>query len=377
MTEADFREVLGNLDHLFRVTKIGSTGKTWVAAGQLREGKTADEIRHRLMDLDIEADVRHKDSSLWLQISEKTVRKGRTDSVVVIPTINIVLLLLTVATTLLAGSILQGGNPLSSLSDVWRGIPYSLTLLLILGSHEFGHYYYARKNNVDATLPYFIPAPPFILLIGTFGAFIRIKSPIYSRKALLEIGAAGPIAGFVVSFLAILIGYSIIPDQQSVLEHVAWVHNAAGMDVDGTTAIQLLMGTSLLFEALGSMYDVAIPMDEIYHFPLIFAGWIGFLVTMLNLLPIGQLDGGHIAYAILGEKHNRLAKWIFLLLIPLGFVSRHWWVWAILVLILMRSWKHPPIFDMGSAITRRGKLVGLICLMILIFCFIPVPVRIL
>ncbi|MEE9167628.1 MAG: site-2 protease family protein [Candidatus Neomarinimicrobiota bacterium] len=376
MTETDFRELLKNFDHLFRVTKIGSTGKTWVAAGKLLEGRTENEVRHHLNDLDVEADVRHEDGIVWVQVSERPIQKRDSDSVVVIPTINIILLLLTVVTTLLAGSILQGGNPLAHLSDLVKGIPYSIVLLLILGSHEFGHYYYARKNRVDATLPYFIPAPPFILLIGTFGAFIRIKSPIRSRKALLEIGAAGPIAGFVVSFAAILIGYSLIPDQQAVLAHVASAHNVAGIEANESTVVQLSMGTSVLFKALGAIYRVEVPMDEIYHFPFIFAGWIGFLVTMLNLLPIGQLDGGHIAYALLGEKHNRWAKWVFLLLIPLGFISAHWWVWAVLVLVLMRSWKHPPIFDMGSPVTRRENLIGLICLMILISCFIPIPVTI-
>lgn len=377
MTEREFREILRNLDNLLRVRKIGSVGRSWFALGELLEDKSVDDVNFQLASLDVDAEVRHENNTVWLKITEKVQRKYRSVPVLTIPTTNIVLLFFTIVTTLFAGSILGGGNPLSNLSDIWKGIPYSITLLMILSSHEFGHYYFARKHNIEATLPYFIPAPPFILLIGTFGAFIRLKSPIYSQRALLEIGAAGPIAGFIVSCAAIFIGYSLIPNQQVVFNHIEWVHDLMGLDSEGSTVIQFSMGTSVLFTILGSFFNIVIPMDEIYHFPLIFAGWIGFLVTMLNLLPMGQLDGGHIAYAIFGEKHNRMAKWIFLMLIPLGFISIHWWIWAGLILILMRTWKHPPVFGTDSSISRRERLIGLACLIILLSCFIPIPIRVL
>ena len=375
-TETDFREFLLTFDNLLRVRKIGSSGKSWVALGELREGKTVKEVRIRLEDSDVDAELAHENGTIWLKVKEKTEANSRSVPVLTIPKTNIILLFLTVITTLIAGSMLGGGNPLSNLSDIWIGFHYSLALLLILGSHEFGHYIFARKHNIDATLPYFIPAPPFLLLIGTFGAFIRLKSPIYHRRALLEIGASGPIAGFVVSFLVIIVGYSLIPDQEAVFAHIGRIHHLMGIDSETTAVMEFSMGTSVLFSGLGSLFNIVIPMDEIYHFPLIFAGWIGFLVTMLNLLPIGQLDGGHIAFAILGKKHNRMAKWVFLLLIPLGiFVSIQWLIWAVIILALMRSWKHPPIFDVGSDITRRDKLIGLACLIILFSCFIPIPIR--
>ncbi|MFQ6674545.1 MAG: site-2 protease family protein [Fidelibacterota bacterium] len=376
MTEADFREILRNLDHLFFVRKVGSAGDSWLAQGDLTEGHTVNDIEMYLESLPANADVRHYDGSVWLKISEKPEEETRSQPPLVIPTVNIVLFLLTVVTTLIAGSILQGGTPLSRLADIAKGVPYSFALLLILGSHEFGHYAYARKYHVTATLPYFLPAPPFLLLIGTFGAFIRIKSRIYTRRALLEIGAAGPIAGFVVSVVAIIIGYSLIPSQDAVYDHINRVHHLMGLDSQPANGLQLSMGTSILFSAMSSVFNVTIPMDEIYHFPLIFAGWIGFLVTMLNLLPIGQLDGGHIAYAILGEKHNKMAKWIFLLLIPLGFLSANWWVWAVLIFLLMGTWKHPPIAGIGTPISRREKLIGIFCLLILVTCFIPIPIKV-
>ena len=119
---------------------------------------------------------------------------------------HLILFFLTIISTLIAGSIMQGGNPLGSPTDIILGIPFSITLMLILGCHEFGHYYYALKHNVDATLPYFLPAPPYLFIIGTFGAFIKIKSPIYKKDALLQIGAAGPIAGFIIAVPALIIG---------------------------------------------------------------------------------------------------------------------------------------------------------------------------
>ena len=119
---------------------------------------------------------------------------------------HLILFFLIIISTLIAGSIMQGGNPLGSPTDIILGIPFSITLMLILGCHEFGHYYYALKHNVDATLPYFLPAPPYLFIIGTFGAFIKIKSPIYKKDALLQIGAAGPIAGFIIAVPALIIG---------------------------------------------------------------------------------------------------------------------------------------------------------------------------
>ena len=179
---------------------------------------------------------------------------------------------------------MDGGNPLSNFYDIYLGIPFSLTLMLILGCHEFGHYYYALKHNVDATLPYFLPAPPYFFIIGTFGAFIKIKSPIYRKDALLQIGAAGPIAGFIIAVPSLIIGL--------LLSEVIFINDQYQGIILGDSLLMKLF-TAIIFPDLSEGYDVLL------H-PIAFAGWIGLLVSMLNLLPIGQLDGGHIAYAMLG-----------------------------------------------------------------------------
>ena len=271
--------------------------------------------------------------------------------------IHAVLFFLTIISTLIAGSIMQGGDPFSNPIDITRGIPFSITLMLILGCHEFGHYYYALKHNVDATLPYFLPAPPYIFIIGTFGAFIKIKSPIYKKDALLQIGAAGPIAGFIIAVPALVIGL--------LLSDVIEINNQYNGIILGDSLLMKIF-TYIIFPDLGNGYDILLN-------PIAFAGWIGLLVTMLNLLPVGQLDGGHIAYAMLGNKQG-LVGWITLgALFLLSFLSLNWLVWGLLIFFLMRSAKHPPIHDILTPLSNKNKNIGYLCLLIFILCFIPTP----
>jgi membrane-associated protease RseP (regulator of RpoE activity) len=273
---------------------------------------------------------------------------------------HLVLFFLTIISTLIAGSIMQGGNPLSNPVDIIWGIPFSMTLMLILGCHEFGHYYYAVKHKVDATLPYFLPAPPYLFIIGTFGAFIKIKSPIYKKDALLQIGAAGPIAGFIIAVPALIIGL--------LLSDVIAINDQYKGIILGDSLLMKIF-TYIIFPDLSDGYDILL------H-PIAFAGWIGLLVTMLNLLPIGQLDGGHIAYAMLGNKQG-LVGWIALgALFPLSFLSLNWLVWGLLIFLLMRSAKHPPIQDILTPLSKKNKYIGYLCLLIFILCFIPTPFQI-
>ncbi len=273
---------------------------------------------------------------------------------------HLVLFFLTIISTLIAGSIMQGGNPLSNPVDIIWGIPFSMTLMLILGCHEFGHYYYAVKHKVDATLPYFLPAPPYLFIIGTFGAFIKIKSPIYKKDALLQIGAAGPIAGFIIAVPALIIGL--------LLSDVIAINDQYKGIILGDSLLMKIF-TYIIFPDLSDGYDILL------H-PIAFAGWIGLLVTMLNLLPIGQLDGGHIAYAMLGNKQG-LVGWIALgALFPLSFLSLNWLVWGLLIFLLMRSAKHPPIHDILTPLSKKNKYIGYLCLLIFILCFIPTPFQI-
>ena len=263
------------------------------------------------------------------------------------------LFLLTVFTTLFAGALMEGVVPWPNLADLRYGLPFSLTLLLILGTHETGHYLAAKYHAVEATLPYFIPAPTFI---GTFGAFIKMKSPIVNKRALLEIGAAGPIAGFIVTIPALFLGL----EMSTVVDTSSF---EAGLQ----------LGDSLfMWLATHAMYPDLGPSQDIMLSPVGFAAWIGLLVTALNLLPIGQLDGGHIAYAMFGKKHAWIARIAFVALIPLSFLSLNWLIWAALIFFLIRI-QHPPIMETNEPLAPHQKVIGWIALAIFLGSFIPEP----
>lgn len=264
------------------------------------------------------------------------------------------LFVLTVFTTLFAGAMMAGYKPFPDLTLLRHGIPFSFTLLLILGTHELGHFFTARKHRVDATLPYFIPAPTFI---GTFGAFIKMKSPVVNKGALLEIGAAGPIAGFIMTIPALFIGLS----QSSIV-----TTGGGGSGITLGNSIIMWLATHLMFPNMGPTQDVMLS-------PVAFAAWIGLLVTALNLLPIGQLDGGHISYALFGEKHKWIARVAFAALIPLSFLSLNWLVWAALIFFLIRV-QHPPIAPAQESLAPYQKIIGWIAIGILVGTFIPQPI---
>jgi membrane-associated protease RseP (regulator of RpoE activity) len=271
-----------------------------------------------------------------------------------IPVIHIVLFALTFLTTLVAGALQKGVNPLDKPLRVVEGFPFALTLMLILLSHELSHYIASRTHHTSATLPYFIPAPS---IIGTFGAFIKMKSPIITRKALIDIGASGPIIGFVISVAACVIGLSLS-------EVVA---------VTKPSEYALSLGDSLLFTFLSKVILGVTPEghDILLH-PIAFAGWIGLFVTSLNLLPIGQLDGGHIAFALLGEAHRVISTALVVLLAVLGlFLWGGWTIWAILMLVL--GLRHPPVMYWENPLDPKRKLIGWMALVIFVLTFIPTP----
>lgn len=351
MPESDYEQLIDLLDDHFFIKKRGYQKNELIMQGNLRTGSSISEIHKLIRSLPYTAKI--DASGDEFQIKAK-FKKPIVIKFPKIPSINLILFILTIFTTLLAGAIMEGINPLQNPMGIIIGWPFSVTLMLILGFHEFGHYYFARKHNVNATLPYFIPAPTFI---GTFGAFIKIKSPIYRKDALLQIGAAGPIAGFLVAVPALIIGLS--------LSQVVAISSAE---------MGITLGDSILMKFLSAIIfpDLQNTQDILLH-PIAFAGWIGLLVTMLNLLPIGQLDGGHIAYAMLGRKHAKVAKFALLALIPMGLLSLNWLVWAALILILMRTTKHPPVNDIDVPLSDKNKRIGYFCLAIFIVCFIPVP----
>jgi membrane-associated protease RseP (regulator of RpoE activity) len=249
----------------------------------------------------------------------------------------------------LVGSVLQiATTPRALLPGFW----FSLPLLFILLAHESGHYFACQFYGVDASLPYFIPAPTFL---GTLGAFIRIRAPIYSKRVLFDIGVAGPIAGFValLPILAIGLAYSkVIP----------------GIANQG----DLVCGNPLLLRLLDRLIFPGVPTADIYLHPAARAAWWGLLATALNLLPIGQLDGGHILYAFVGRRHKLLSKIFIAVLVPLGFLWWYGWlVWA--GLLMFFGMRHPAIYDAARIGPGRTKL-GWLALTIFLLSFTLAPV---
>jgi membrane-associated protease RseP (regulator of RpoE activity) len=234
-----------------------------------------------------------------------------------------------------------------------EGLPYSLTLMTILLAHELGHYFACRYYGIDASLPYFLPAPT---QIGTFGAFIRIRSPIYTRRALFDVGVAGPLAGFVLLLPAMAIGLAYSKVIPGIAER--------GDLIFGVPAIQRLM--ELLIFPGRAAADISL------H-PVARAAWVGTLATALNLLPIGQLDGGHIVYSFTATKHKLLSRLGVLALVPLGiFYWRAWLVWA--GLLFFFALRHPVIFDVTPLDRRRVEL-GILAAVIFLLTFTVVPIH--
>jgi len=237
------------------------------------------------------------------------------------------------------------------------GLQFSLPLMIILLAHEMGHYLTCRRHRLDATLPYFLPLP-IPLGIGTLGAFIRIRTPIASKRELLDVGAAGPIAGFVATLPFLVVGIAL-SDPVAKLPETGYI----------------LYGDPLLFKALGWLIhpEVAAGGDLFIH-PTGFAAWVGLLVTALNLLPFGQLDGGHITYAMFGAWHRRAAWPLLAVLVGLGFVWTGWWIWAVIALVM--GVRHPRVLDEDYPLDSARMRVGWLCLLIFVLCFTPQPITI-
>ncbi len=266
--------------------------------------------------------------------------------------LNIILFIVTIATTILAGALQEGVNPLENPGEIPKGIPFSFALMGILVAHELGHYLMAKKHGLNVTLPYFIPAPSFI---GTFGAFIRIRSAVRDRRMLLDVGAAGPMVGAIVSIPFLILGLH--------LSEVKIIQGEMGAN----------LGSSLLLSFLSWAVIGPLPegYDVVLH-PVGFAGWIGLLVTSLNLLPIGQLDGGHVAYALLGEKQNKISVVVFIAILAIGILGwPGWLLWALLLALM--GFRHPPLVDWWVPLDRRRTIIGWLAVAIFFLTFTPVP----
>lgn len=288
-------------------------------------------------------------------------------------TTNIILLVLTLFTTIWAGAMLweeRTGN-MRSFGDLLKvlidpvdlgmgALTFALPLLLILGTHELGHYFTSRHYHVDASLPYFIPVPPMFSPFGTFGALISMKEPISNRRALVDIGAAGPIAGFIVAIPVTIVGLILTGAYPATVE---LIEGAQYLEINPPLLFRAIM-TSL---GIGSEEDL---------FPTALAGWIGLFVTSINLFPAGQLDGGHIARGVFGEKGKILSFATVGLLLILGFVTPFKTYLLFAFLILLMGARHPPPLDDMSRISRRQYFAAGLSLAIMILTFHPLPIEI-
>ncbi len=272
--------------------------------------------------------------------------------------VNVVLFLATIVTTVWAGALHQGVNLLSTPGQFTVGVPYAAALLAILGVHEMGHFIVARWHRVDVTLPYFIPAP---MGLGTLGAFIQIKSLIKSRTAVFDIGIAGPLAGLFVALPALFIGLG----QVAPLSGEESLHGTrAGSSILLALMYQLVHGGDLAMAASATIRLT----------PVAYAGWIGLVVTALNLLPVGQLDGGHIAYGLFGRRYARaISIGTFLVMFGLGLTV---WpgllTWAVFI-ALIAGFSHMPALDDITPPDGKRFALGALAMVLLVAIVLPLP----
>jgi len=275
------------------------------------------------------------------------------------------LLLLTFGTTTFVGAsfavnfrpglLPQRGLSQAQVAELVRGaLSFSLPLLSILFAHEMGHYVTCRRYGIDASPPYFLPFPS---LVGTLGAFIRIRQPIATKKQLFDVGVAGPIAGFVVALPLLFWGVAHSrPNLSPVLEEGTIIFR---YPMAVTWAQQLTIGHTFTSE------------QAVEH-PVFVAAWFGLFVTALNLLPIGQLDGGHALYAVLGRLQRKAAWPILGVLALLGFLWPGWWLWVVITLVI--GVRHPPVLDEEEPLDATRLAVAALVLLIFLVCFAPVPI---
>jgi len=281
--------------------------------------------------------------------------------------VNIVLLIATIFTTTLAGAIQWVSiyeSDLTSFMEIltkatspfylWNGlIFFSIPLLAILGVHEMGHYFMSKRHNLETSLPFFIPLPPPFIL-GTFGALISTREPIPNRKALLDVGISGPICGFLVAIPVSLIGLFLMQQNPIVIP--------PGPDT-------IVITYPLLLQELSSFFTI--PSHAVMH-PTLLAGWVGFFLTAINLLPVGQLDGGHVARALLKEKHKYASWAVVITILGLGLFFPGWLFLAFIILFMIGTQHQPPLNEIAPLDTKR-ILIGILAVIIFILCFAPFP----
>ncbi|HET9152264.1 MAG TPA: site-2 protease family protein [Gemmatimonadales bacterium] len=269
----------------------------------------------------------------------------------------------------LAGAVLSGFRFFGDVArgawrDILPGASFAFPLLAILLVHELGHYFTARRYGIDTSPPFFLPVPPSLSPIGSLGAFIRMRSPVLDRRQLLDVGAAGPLAGFVVTVVVLILGYARSEGLSLGAETAGEFVTYAGR--------QIYLGDSLLTLALRRHFfpDAA----AVYLSPMAFAGWVGAFVTALNLVPLSQLDGGHVLYAMFGKRQTTIGAAALIALLLLGRSSPSWWIWGVLALLIGGGrWTHPSVLAPERPVPPRRRWIGWACIVVFALTFVPVP----
>ena len=305
------------------------------------------------------------------------------------PLLHLGLFVITFITTTIAGVqwTSASGGPYE-LSELLIGLPYSISILLIITFHEFGHYFAAVYHKVKATLPFYIPFPPipYFINFGTMGAVIRTRTRISTRKAMFDIGVAGPIAGFIVCVAILIYGFTNVPG----IEYIINIHPDYLEPTYGKDGINLVFGDSILFSLFRFIFiepgQFFPPMSEIYHYPYLCVGWFGLFITSMNMIPVGQLDGGHISYAMFGEQnHYKISVICFTLMFVFGIIGfvdsileinygigwSGWLFWSLILYFVIKL-KHPPVHD-ATELDPQRRLVGWMAFFIFIISFSPTP----
>ncbi len=352
------------VDEVLAVDRSQVSGRSLAFGGRLRHppDRAITILREGLAPRGYTPFLREEQGTAWvyaLPIAEVTDRPN--------PMINLGLFLATVLTTLLAGAWSLGGvSPGEILADPTRllvGFPFSASLLSILLVHEFGHYAFGRRHGMPITLPYFIPAPPPLFPVGTLGAVIRLRGPVRDRRALFDMAVAGPLAGLVLAIPVCLLGLklsSVVPQPPGSM--------SGGVE----------LGESLLLKLLERLVFGPVPADHVVLLhPIGVAAWFGFFVTVLNLMPVGQLDGGHLVYALFGRRHALISKLAVGALMALGLVfgSLTWLVWPVLIVVMM-GFQHSPPMDDITPLGAGRQALGIFTLLLLFVLLPPVPLSI-
>lgn len=355
----------GQIEDVLAVEQRQIWGHSLAFGGRLRltPDRALDVLAGRLAPHGYTPFLREERGTAWVYALPRAELGDRPN-----PLVNLGLFLATVLTTLLAGALSLGGvapaELLTAPSRLLVGLPFSASLLSILVVHEFGHYTLGRRHGMPITLPYFIPVPPVPpFMLGTLGAVIRLRGPVRDRRSLFDMAVAGPLAGLVVAIPIYAVGLQLssivrIPPQ------------AEGLYIE--------FGDALLTKLIGWLVLGALPPGhDVQLHPVGVAAWFGFLVTVLNLIPAGQLDGGHMVYALFGRRHALISKLAVggLVVIGVVFGSVNWLVWGALIVVLM-GFQHAPPMDDITPLDPWRRALGIFTLILLFVLLPPVPLSV-